>query len=99
MRRREGLVGVSAIKADQEKRRPGAGCGNVLSMVPGSGELVGSWWGLWGQGGWVGGSRVVISQAFGRESKRAREREREGRERERESESPPGPTGIAPPRG
>lgn len=42
MRRREGLFGVSAIKADQEKRRPGAGCGNVLSMVPGSGELVGS---------------------------------------------------------
>lgn len=37
-----GKAGVSAIKAGQEKRRPGAGCGNVPSMVPGTRELVGA---------------------------------------------------------
>lgn len=36
------MAGVSAIKAGQEKRRPGAGCGNVPSMVPGTRELVGA---------------------------------------------------------
>lgn len=50
------MAGVSAIKAGQEKRRPGAGCGNVLSMVPGTGELLGA----------VGRGRVVISQALRR---------------------------------
>lgn len=52
------MAGVSAIKAGQEKRRPGAGCGNVPSMVPGTRELVGAV---------SGGSRVVISQALRRE--------------------------------
>lgn len=49
---------------------------------------VGSWWGLsgWEEGGrGDAGDRVVISQAFGRESKRGRDRERE-RERDRERE-------------
>lgn len=35
-------AGVSAIKAGQEKRRPGAGCGNVPSMVLGTRALVGA---------------------------------------------------------
>lgn len=39
---RRGRLGVSAIKAGQEKRRPGAGCGNVSSMVPETRELVGA---------------------------------------------------------
>lgn len=33
---------MSAIKAGQEKRRPGAGCGNVPSIDPGTRELVGA---------------------------------------------------------
>lgn len=43
---------MSAIKAGQEKRRPGAGCGNVPSMVPGAGEPVGA---VRGEGGGDGG--------------------------------------------
>lgn len=43
------------IKAAQEKRRPGAGCGNVSSVVPGTRELLGR------------GGKVVISQAWRRE--------------------------------
>lgn len=54
-----GKAGVSTIKAAQEKRRPGAGCGNVPSMVP---ETRALWWWCC----WCGGCRVVISQAWRR---------------------------------
>lgn len=102
-RKRDEVVGW---REEEDEKEGGAGWG--VSHQSRSGEKKARCWlwecavhgsREWGAGGDYedrGGSRVVISQAFGRESERGRGR---GSEREGERQSPPGPTGIAPPRG